>query len=185
MHSTDILLIGGGGREHALARALCRSRRVARVLVAPGNGGTDGDLEGRVQNVPLAAVDVVGPEAPLVAGIVDRWQAAGLRCFGPSRAAARLEGSKAFSKAFMRRHGIPTAESGTFTAVAPAMAWIDAACFPVVVKASGLAAGKGVILPETRAEAEAAIPGQPVDRMFGRSDQGYTVVEVPIAEGDP
>ncbi len=190
MHQTDILLIGGGGREHALARALCRSHRVGRVHVAPGNGGTDGDLEGRVCNVPLAADDldgllafarsraigltVVGPEAPLVAGIVDRWAAAGLRCFGPSAAAAQLEGSKAFAKAFMQRHGIPTARSGTFTAVEPALAWIDAAPFPVVVKASGLAAGKGVILPETRGAAEAAVRSMIEGGAFG--DAGAEVI---------
>ena len=198
MDCTDILLIGGGGREHALARALCRSPRVARVHVAPGNGGTDGDLDGRIHNVPLPADDldgllafartrgigltVVGPEAPLVAGIVDRWAAAGLRCFGPSRAAAQLEGSKAFAKAFMQRHGIPTARSGTFTTVEPALAWIDAASFPVVVKASGLAAGKGVILPETRDEAGAAVRAMIDGGAFGGAGAEVVVEERLVGE---
>lgn len=198
MMTTDILLIGDGGREHALARALCRSRRVRRVLVAPGNGGTDGDLDGRVQNVPVAADDldgllafaqerrvdltVVGPEAPLVAGVVDRWQAAGLRCFGPSAAAARLEGSKAFAKAFMRRHGIPTAASATFTDADAAARWIAAAPSPVVVKASGLAAGKGVILPGSVAEAQAAARDMLVGGAFGAAGREVVVEERLVGE---
>lgn len=198
MQNLEILLIGGGGREHALARALCRSPKVRRVHVAPGNGGTDGDLEGRVVNAPLAADDldgllafararaidltVVGPEAPLVAGVVDRWTEVGLRCFGPTAAAARLEGSKAFAKDFMRRHGIPTAESGTFTTVGPAEAWIDAAPFPVVVKASGLAAGKGVLLPETKDAAKVAVRAMLEGGAFGGAGAEVVVEERLVGE---
>jgi phosphoribosylamine--glycine ligase len=162
-----ILIIGSGGREHALAWKVAQSPRVSEVLVAPGNAGTA--QEPRTRNVEVAAEDVaglerlareeqvdltiVGPEAPLVAGIVDRFKAAGLRCFGPTRAAARLEGSKAFAKDFLRRHRIPTAASRTFTRATFDPAYIEAHSTPIVVKASGLAAGKGVIIVDDAAKA--------------------------------
>ncbi len=166
-----ILIIGGGGREHALAWKAAQSPLARRVFVAPGNGGTA--LEPGVENVPIAAEDIpalvhlattagigltiVGPEVPLVAGVVDAFAAAGLPCFGPRRAAAQLEGSKAFSKAFLARHGIPTAAYGVFTEVAPALAYLEQVGAPIVVKADGLAAGKGVILAQDLATARAAV----------------------------
>jgi phosphoribosylamine--glycine ligase len=165
-----VLIIGGGGREHALAWKCAAAARVGEVLVAPGNAGTA--AEPRVRNVPVAAEDIaalvelarterialtiVGPEAPLVAGVVDAFSAAGLACFGPSRAAARLEGSKAFAKEFLRRHGIPTARSATFTRANFDAAWVSAQPAPLVVKASGLASGKGVVIAASAAEAIAA-----------------------------
>ncbi len=163
-----VLIVGGGGREHALAWKVAQSPRVAQVYVAPGNAGTA--REPKVENVAIGAEDipallqfatvrridltVVGPEAPLVAGIVDEFDAAGLRCFGPTRAAAVLEGSKAFTKDFLVRHGIPTAAHGTFTEIAPALDYLRAQPLPIVIKADGLAAGKGVVIACTRAEAE-------------------------------
>ncbi|HMN75460.1 MAG TPA: phosphoribosylamine--glycine ligase [Burkholderiaceae bacterium] len=164
-----VLVIGGGGREHALAWRLAASPRVQRVFVAPGNGGTARDA--RLHNVPITELDaladfaqaekialtVVGPEAPLAAGIVDAFRARGLRIFGPTRAAAQLESSKAFAKEFMRRHAIPTARHATFTDAAQAHAHIDQHGAPIVVKADGLAAGKGVVVAQTAAEAHAAI----------------------------
>ena len=156
-----VLVIGGGGREHALAWKLARSPRVTRVYVAPGNAGTA--TEAGVQNVAIAAEDltgllafaqreaidltVVGPEVPLVAGVVDAFTAAGRRCFGPSQAAARLEGSKAYAKEFLRRHAIPTAAYETFEDLAAALAHVRARPLPMVIKADGLAAGKGVVSP--------------------------------------
>jgi phosphoribosylamine--glycine ligase len=166
-----VLIVGGGGREHALAWSCAQSPRVREVLVAPGNAGTA--LEPRVRNVELRATEIVqlvalaqrervdltivGPEAPLVLGIVDAFQAAGLRCFGPSRAAARLEGSKAFSKAFMQRHGIRTAAYRSFTRATFDESWLRSQRVPIVVKASGLASGKGVIIAQTIPEAVAAV----------------------------
>ena len=164
-----VLVIGGGGREHALAWKLARSPRVSQVLVAPGNGGTA--REPGVRNVavsgPRALADlaraeqvaftVVGPEAPLAAGMVDLFREQGLRIFGPTRAAAQLESSKAFAKDFMRRHGIPTASYATFDEPAAAHRHVDAQGGPIVVKADGLAAGKGVVVAMTAAEAHAAI----------------------------
>jgi phosphoribosylamine--glycine ligase len=166
----QVLIVGGGGREHALAWRAARSASVDTVFVAPGNAGTA--REPGIENVAIAAEDIdallafagergieltiIGPEAPLVDGIVDRFTAAGLRCFGPVAAAARLEGSKAFTKAFLERHNIPTAAYGSFTELAPALAFIRAQGAPIVVKADGLAAGKGVILAATVAEAEDA-----------------------------
>jgi phosphoribosylamine--glycine ligase len=171
-----VLVIGAGGREHALAWKLAASPRVARVYVAPGNAGTS--TEPRCENVAIAADDVValrdfalseridltivGPEAPLVLGVVDLFQAAGLACFGPSRACARLEGSKAFTKAFLSRHGIPTAAYGRFTRTDFDPAFVRAQRLPVVIKADGLAAGKGVVIAETHDEALATI-----ESMFG------------------
>ena len=166
-----LLVIGGGGREHALAWKLAQSPRVTEVLVAPGNAGTA--TEPRLRNVAVAADDlpgllalaqrehialtVVGPEVPLVMGITDLFQQHGLRCFGPSKAAAQLEGSKAFTKEFLRRHAIPTAGYRTFTASTFDAAWLAAQPMPIVVKASGLASGKGVIIAQSSAEALAAV----------------------------
>ncbi|ROR29588.1 phosphoribosylamine--glycine ligase [Inmirania thermothiophila] len=166
-----ILVVGGGGREHALAWKAAQSPEVARVYVAPGNAGTA--REPKVENVPIGAEDLhgllhfateagidltlVGPEAPLVAGIVDRFRQAGLSIFGPTQAAARLEGSKAFTKDFLTRHGIPTADYAVFEALEPALAHLRARGAPIVVKADGLAAGKGVTVARTLEEAEAAV----------------------------
>jgi phosphoribosylamine--glycine ligase len=164
-----ILVIGGGGREHALAWKLAQSERVQRVYVAPGNGGTAADR--RLVNVAITdpealaafaigekiTLTVVGPEGPLAAGVVDVFRAHGLRIFGPTKAAAQLESSKAFSKNFMKRHGIPTAEYETFTDIAAAHAYVDKLGAPIVVKADGLAAGKGVVVATTVAEAHAAV----------------------------
>jgi phosphoribosylamine--glycine ligase len=165
-----VLIVGGGGREHALAYRCAAAARVAEVLVAPGNAGTA--AEPKVRNVAVAAEDhaglialaraeridltLIGPEAPLVAGVVDAFAAAGLACFGPRRAAAQLEGSKAFCKEFLRRHGIPTARSRTFTRASFDAAWLAAQRAPLVVKASGLAAGKGVVIAASPAAAAAA-----------------------------
>jgi len=162
-----VLIVGSGGREHALARACARSPRVTEVLVAPGNAGTA--LEPGLRNVAIAADDLegllalaqreavaltlVGPEGPLVAGIVDRFEAVGLRCFGPRRAPAQLEGSKAFAKEFLRRHRIPTAAYATFTRENFDAEWVRAQRTPIVVKASGLAAGKGVVIAASADEA--------------------------------
>jgi phosphoribosylamine--glycine ligase len=190
-----VLIIGSGGREHALAWKVAQSPRVTDVLVAPGNAGTA--QEPRTRNVEIAAEDIaglvglaqtervdltiVGPEAPLVAGIVDRFRAAGLRCFGPSQAAARLEGSKAFTKDFLRRHGIPTAASRTFIRATFDAGYVESHPTPIVVKASGLAAGKGVIIVDTASEAirtaQSMFAGQ-----FG--DAGHEVVIEQFLEGE-
>ena len=175
----DILVIGGGGREHALAWKLRQSPKAGKIYVAPGNGGTA--LAGKFENLPITDVQalrawaqehkigltVVGPEAPLAAGVVDEFRAHGLRIFGPTRAAAQLESSKAFSKAFMRRHGIPTADYDTFTEPAPAHAFIERLGAPIVVKADGLAAGKGVVVAQTLAEAHAAVDYMLIDNKYG------------------
>jgi len=175
----NVLVIGGGGREHALAWKLAQSPRVSQVVVAPGNGGTARDS--RLVNVahtdPVALADfavaekialtVVGPEAPLSAGVVDVFRARGLRIFGPSKAAAQLESSKAFAKDFMARHQIPTAHYATFTDPVAAHAHIDAVGAPIVVKADGLAAGKGVVVAMTAAEAHEAIDFMLVDNTLG------------------
>ena len=174
-----VLVIGGGGREHALAWKLTQSPRVQQVYVAPGNGGTQRGAG--LVNVPITdvaalrgwalpekiALTVGGPEPPLAAGVVDEFRKHGLRIFGPSRAAAQLESSKAFSKAFMLRHGIPTAAYDTFTDAAAARAHVDKLGAPIVVKADGLAAGKGVVVAQTVAEAHAAI-----DDMLGGNQLG-------------
>src|SRR3981189_3169082 len=176
-----MLIVGGGGREHALAWKCAQSPRVQEVFVAPGNAGTA--LEPKVRNVDIAADDIAallafaaredigltigGPEGPLVAGIVDRFTAAGRACFGPSRGAARLEGSKAFTKDFLERHRIPTARYATLTAAPFAPAYIRAQRLPVVIKADGLAAGKGVVICETHESAIEAAAG-----MFGGSFGG-------------
>jgi len=179
-----VLVIGGGGREHALAWKLAQSPKVQKVFVAPGNAGTA--AEPHLQNVAITDLDrladfaleekvtltVVGPEAALAAGAVDRFRAKGLRIFGPTRDAAQLESSKAFAKAFMKRHAIPTAGYAAFEDAAAAHAHVDAAAEPVVVKADGLAAGKGVVVAATRAEAHAAI-----DAMLGGGQGGRVVIE--------
>ena len=174
-----VLVIGGGGREHALAWKLAQSEKVHKVYVAPGNGGTA--LDERLENLPITdvkaladwaqaekvALTVVGPEAPLAAGVVDEFRARQLRVFGPTKAAAQLESSKAFSKAFMKRHGIPTAEYESFTDATAAHAYVDAKGAPIVVKADGLAAGKGVVVAMTLAEAHEAIDFMLLDNTLG------------------
>ncbi|MDZ7661003.1 phosphoribosylamine--glycine ligase [Thiohalophilus sp.] len=191
-----ILVIGGGGREHALAWKVAQSSRVERVYVAPGNAGTA--REPGLHNVPIGAEDIpalldfarseaidltlVGPEAPLVAGVVDAFTAAGLRCFGPSRAAARLEGSKAFSKDFLERHNIPTAAYGNFTDVEEAVAYVRQQGAPIVVKADGLAAGKGVILAQTEEQAIATVRNMLAGNAFG--DAGHRVVIEEFLQGE-
>ena len=173
MPKRSLMIIGAGGREHALAWKLVQSAQVGQVLVAPGNGGTDGAPGTPIRNIPAAADDVaglldaarhagvdlvvVGPEVPLALGIVDRLHAAGLRVFGPTQAAARLETSKAFAKDFMRQAGIPTAGYAVFTDYAAALDYVRQTAGPLVVKASGLAAGKGVVVCDDLAQAEQAL----------------------------
>ncbi|OXI85537.1 phosphoribosylamine--glycine ligase [Burkholderia sp. AU33423] len=184
-----LLVVGSGGREHALAWKLAQSPRVQMVYVAPGNGGTAQDE--RLKNVDITALDeladfaeregvaftLVGPEAPLAAGIVNLFRARGLKVFGPTREAAQLESSKDFAKAFMKRHGIPTAEYETFSDVAAAHAYIDAQGAPIVVKADGLAAGKGVVVAMTAEEAHEA-----VDMMLSGNKLGDAGARVVIEE---
>ena len=174
-----VLVVGGGGREHALAWKLSQSERIQKVYVAPGNGGTARDAN--LFDVPITDVKalrewaqqekidltVVGPEAPLAAGIVDEFRAHGMKIFGPTKAAAQLESSKAFSKAFMHRHGIPTALYDTFTDAALAHAYVDKMGAPIVVKADGLAAGKGVVVAMTAAQAHEAIDFMLLDNSLG------------------
>ena len=181
-----VMVVGSGGREHALAWKLARSPKVQVVYVAPGNGGTA--LDKRLQNVPITDPEVlaafaeregihftvVGPEAPLAAGIVDLFRAKGLRIFGPTQAAAQLESSKDFAKAFMHRHGIPTAKYQTFRNAAQAHAYIDQEGAPIVIKADGLAAGKGVVVAMTAEEAHGAIDMMLADNRLG--DAGARVV---------
>ncbi len=178
-----VLIVGSGGREHALAWRAAQSPQVEVVYVAPGNAGTE--LEQGMENVPLASEDIegllafaadnqveltiVGPEAPLVAGIVDKFKAAGLPCFGPSAAAAQLEGSKVFAKDFMAKHGIPTAAYGNFTDIDEAIAFIHQQGAPIVVKADGLAAGKGVIIAQSIEEAETAVRDMLAGNAFGEA----------------
>ena len=187
----QVLIIGGGGREHALAWKVAQSSRVEKVYVAPGNAGTA--TEPKMENVAIGAEDIagllkfaqdnaieltiVGPEAPLVLGVVDQFQAAGLPCFGPSQAAAQLEGSKSFTKDFLARHHIPTAAYGVFTEVEPAIAYVKEQGAPIVVKADGLAAGKGVILAETEDEAIAAIQDMLAGNAFGEAGSRVVVEE--------
>jgi phosphoribosylamine--glycine ligase len=184
----NILIIGSGGREHALAWKAAQSASADQVYVAPGNAGTA--LESGVSNVDINSdningliqfardndigLTIVGPEAPLVAGVVDAFTAAGLRCFGPNQAAAQLEGSKAFSKDFLARHNIPTAAYSNFNDLDQAIAYIKQQGAPIVVKADGLAAGKGVILAQTEAEAIAAVEDMLAGNAFG--DAGHCVV---------
>jgi phosphoribosylamine--glycine ligase len=193
-----VLVIGGGGREHALAWKLAQSQRVQKVHVAPGNGGTAS--EPGVANVdigdPVALADfaaaekigltVVGPEAPLAAGVVDVFRARGLRIFGPTRAAAQLESSKAFAKDFMQRHGIPTAAYATFDDAAAAHAFVERQGAPIVIKADGLAAGKGVVVATTLQQAHEAIDGMLVDNRLGVAHNagGARVVIEQFLEGE-
>lgn len=191
-----VLVIGSGGREHALAWKLAQSAGVDEVLVAPGNAGSG--LEAGVRNVEVAATDiqglmalarteqvdftVVGPEAPLVLGAVDQFTAAGLPCFGPTQAAAQLEGSKAFSKDFMRRYNIPTAAYASFTDVADATKYIQENGAPIVVKADGLAAGKGVVVAQSEEEAIAAVQDMLSGNGFGEA--GHKVVIEEFLQGE-
>jgi len=193
-----VLVVGGGGREHALAWKLAQSPKVQQVYVAPGNGGTARDKH--LINVPISDVvklrewaqanqivlTVVGPEAPLAAGVVDEFRAHGQRIFGPTRAAAQLESSKAFSKAFMARHNIPTAAFETFTDPVAAHAYVDRLGAPIVVKADGLAAGKGVVVAMTLAEAHEAIDFMLVDNTLGvtHNEGGARVVIEEFLQGE-
>ncbi len=186
-----VLVIGSGGREHALAWKLAQSPRVDAVLVAPGNAGTA--REDKCRNIDVAASDidsllalvqsegvavtVVGPEGPLVAGVVDRFRAAGQRIFGPTAAAAQLEGSKAFAKAFLARHGIPTAHYAVHTEVDAALTYVRDKGAPIVIKADGLAAGKGVIVATTLTEAQAAITDMLGGNVFGAAGARVVVEE--------
>lgn len=189
-----ILVVGGGGREHALAWKLAQSPKVQVVYVAPGNAGTA--LDKRMQNLPITQVKelaefaqrekidltVVGPEAPLAAGIVDLFRAQGLRIFGPTQAAAQLEASKDFAKSFMQRHGIPTAEYQTFSDAAQAHAYVAHKGAPIVIKADGLAAGKGVVVAMTLAEAHEAIDAMLVDNKLGASGARVVIEECLVGE---
>ncbi len=186
-----VLVVGSGGREHALAWRLRQSEGVSEVLVAPGNAGTAG--EPGMRNVPLSVDDfdglislaqqegvgftMIGPEAPLVAGIVDRFQQAGLACFGPSQGAAQLEGSKAFTKEFLARYDIPTGAYEVFTDAALAHAYVDQQGAPIVIKADGLAAGKGVVVANTPDEAHAAIDDMLADQRFGSAGARVVIEE--------
>ncbi|MBW8190081.1 phosphoribosylamine--glycine ligase [Neiella marina] len=192
----NVLVIGGGGREHALAWKAAQSSQVETVYVAPGNAGTE--LEAKLENVAIDACDIpalvafakannvgltiVGPEAPLVIGVVDAFQAEGLAIFGPTEAAAQLEGSKAFTKDFLARHKIPTADYGNFTDVDEALAYVRKVGAPIVIKADGLAAGKGVIVAMELAEAEDAIKDMLSGNAFG--DAGSRVVIEEFLDGE-
>jgi phosphoribosylamine--glycine ligase len=186
-----ILVIGGGGREHALAWKLAQSNRVSEVVVAPGNAGTAheprmrnadvavNDIEGLLELARRESIDltVVGPEIPLVLGVVDRFRAAGLACFGPRRIAAQLEGSKAYAKAFLARHNIPTARHAVFSELEPALAYVRKHGAPIVIKADGLAAGKGVVVALTLGDAEQALRD-----MLGAHSLGEASARVVIEE---
>lgn len=193
-----VLVIGGGGREHAMAWKLAQSPKVSKVYVAPGNAGTARDK--RLENLPITDVvqlrewaqdngvqlSVVGPEAPLAAGVVDEFRAHGMKIFGPTKAAAQLESSKAFSKDFMARHGIPTAQYETFSDPVAAHAYIDKLGAPIVVKADGLAAGKGVVVATTAQEAHDAVDFMLVDNKYGvaHNDGGARVVIEEFLDGE-
>lgn len=186
-----ILIVGGGGREHALAWKAAQSPRVELVYVAPGNAGTA--REPGVKNVPIGAEDIaalttfatrervglaiIGPEAPLVAGIVDAFQDAGLNCFGPSMAAARLEGSKVFAKDFLKKYRIPTAAYAVFTEAEPALRYLHTQKLPIVLKADGLAAGKGVVIAHTAQEARAAVRAMLNEGKFGAAGRRVVIEE--------
>lgn len=192
----DVLVVGNGGREHALAWKLAQSTKVNTVYVAPGNAGTQ--LEPKLENISIAADDIpaliqfakeknialtlVGPEAPLVLGIVDQFTAAGLRCFGPTQGAAQLEGSKAFTKDFLARHQIPTAAYGNFTDAEEAIAYIKEQGAPIVIKADGLAAGKGVILAQTEDEAIDAVNDMLAGNRFGEAGHRVVIEEFLVGE---
>ena len=191
----NVLIIGSGGREHALAWKVAQDARVEKVFVAPGNAGTA--TEAKCENVAIdvleldkladfaaanVALTIVGPEAPLVAGVVDLFRKRGLRCYGPTAGAAQLEGSKAFTKDFLARHRIPTAGYANFTEVEPALAYLREKGAPIVIKADGLAAGKGVIVAMTLEEAEAAVTDMLSGNAFG--DAGSRVVIEDFLEGE-
>jgi len=192
----NVLIVGGGGREHALAWKIAQSPLVRKVFVAPGNAGTG--LEPGIENVPIEADDlvalryfalehgvtltVIGPEAPLVEGIVDEFLAIGLKCFGPSKAAAQLEGSKSYCKDFLTRHGIPTAAYGSFTEIGQAAAYIATMKPPIVVKADGLAAGKGVVIANSQAEATAAVVDMLSGNAFGEAGSRVVIEEFLVGE---
>lgn len=192
----QVLIIGNGGREHALAWKVAQNPEVSQIFVAPGNAGTA--LEPKVTNVAIAVEDItalvafaqeqqieltiVGPEAPLVLGVVDAFQAAGLAIFGPSQAASQLEGSKAFTKDFLARHQIPTAQYQNFTEIEPALAYLRQQGAPIVVKADGLAAGKGVIVAMTLQEAEDAVRDMLAGNAFGEA--GHRVVIEEFLDGE-
>ncbi|MET1218560.1 MAG: phosphoribosylamine--glycine ligase [Glaciecola sp.] len=192
----QVLVIGSGGREHALAWKASQCNNVTKVFVAPGNAGTAqeealenvdisvGDIAGLVKFAQDNAIEltIVGPEQPLVDGVVDAFTSAGLACFGPTQAAAQLEGSKAFTKDFLARHNIPTAEYANFTEIEPALAYVREKGAPIVVKADGLAAGKGVIVAMTLSEAEDAIKDMLADNAFG--DAGSRVVIEEFLDGE-
>jgi phosphoribosylamine--glycine ligase len=187
----DVLIVGGGGREHALAWKAAQSPRIGTVLVAPGNAGTA--AEPGVENVALSvddhddligfvrdrhiALTIIGPEAPLVAGIVDDFEAAGLRCFGPHKAAAAIEGSKRFCKDFMARHDIPTAAYASFDNLQPALDYLAAQTYPLVVKAAGLAAGKGVVIARHQQQAEQALRAMLNEGAFGSAGSEVVIEE--------
>ena len=191
-----VLIIGNGGREHALAWKVAQSARITQIYVAPGNAGTA--TETKCENVAIAADDIsaladfaqqhkidltiVGPEAPLVKGVVDLFRARGLRCFGPSQRAAQLEGSKAFTKDFLARHKIPTAAYGVFTTVEPAILYIRDHGAPIVVKADGLAAGKGVVVAQTEAAAIAAVEAMLAGNQFGSAGSRVVIEEFLVGE---
>ncbi len=191
-----VLVIGSGGREHALAWKAAQSPDVKKVFVAPGNAGTAREAKLENVNIAVEAIDeliafaqsndialtIVGPEAPLVIGLVDAFEAAGLRCFGPSKGAAQLEGSKAFTKDFLARHNIPTGGYQNFTEVDPAIAYLREMGAPIVIKADGLAAGKGVIVAMTMEEAEAAVRDMLAGNAFGEA--GHRVVIEEFLEGE-
>jgi phosphoribosylamine--glycine ligase len=198
MKSMNVLVIGGGGREHAMAWKLAQSNHVQQVYVAPGNGGTA--LDSKLKNIPITDVvalrewaqanhiglTLVGPEAPLAAGVVDEFRAHKMRIFGPTKAAAQLESSKAFSKAFMKRHHIPTAEYEAFTDSVAAHAYVDQKGAPIVIKADGLAAGKGVVVAMSLEEAHAAIDfmliGNALGVVHNAGEDGQAVPRVVIEE---
>ncbi len=191
-----VLVVGGGGREHALAWKAAQSDQVEVVYVAPGNAGTA--TENKLKNIAISAEDIpalktfavkenidltiIGPEAPLVAGIVDEFQQAELACFGPTQAGAILEGSKSFSKDFLKRHNIPTAEYDVFTEVTPAIEYIKSKSIPIVIKADGLAAGKGVVIATTEEEAINAINDMLSGNKFGEA--GHRVVVEEFMQGE-
>ncbi len=191
-----VLVVGGGGREHALAWKIAQSQAVEQVFVAPGNAGTA--LEKDIQNLDMGDdqiqalmgfaqeqhidLTIVGPEGPLVAGITDAFQQQGLRCFGPTRDASRLEGSKVFCKDFLSRHHIPTARYQTFTEIQPAREYIQEQTLPMVIKADGLAAGKGVIIARTQEEARAAASGMLSGKAFGQAGKRVIVEECLVGE---
>ena len=191
-----ILLIGSGGREHALAWKMARSPRVQKVFVTPGNGGTANQKNEGIENLPISdlqeladfakreqiALTVVGPEAPLAAGIVDVFRNQGLRIFGPTQLAAQLESSKDFSKAFMKRHGIPTADYRTFSNASEAHNYIDQKGAPIVIKADGLAAGKGVVVAMSLPEAHMAVDMMLSDNKLGNAGARVVIEEFLIGE---